>query len=65
MERVVSRKDVNTNNNWTFGLGNSGESTPSFVLVGFQARDKIDSLTHDNTLFDRISISNAVCKKGS
>ena len=29
MERIVFRKDVNTNNNWTFELGNSGESTPS------------------------------------
>ena len=28
-ERTVFRKDVNTNNNWTFELGNSGESTPT------------------------------------
>ena len=40
-ERVVFRKDVNTNNNWTFELGNSGESSPTFVIVGFQARNKI------------------------
>ena len=32
-ERTVFRKDVNTNNNWTFELGNSGESTPFFVIV--------------------------------
>ena len=44
-ERVVFRKDVNTNNNWTFELGNSGESTPSFIKVGFQARSKTDSDT--------------------
>ena len=37
MERTVFRKDVNTNNNWNFDLGNSGESTPIFVIVGFQA----------------------------
>ena len=61
-ERTVSRKDVNSNKNWTFELGNSGESTPIFVIVGFQARNKIDSQTHDNATFDRISISNAVCK---
>ena len=48
MERIVFRKDVNTNNNWTFELGNSGESTPTFVIVAFQARNKIDSQTHDN-----------------
>ena len=35
MERIVFREDVNTNNNWTFDLGNSGESTPTFVVVGF------------------------------
>ena len=33
MERIVFRKDVNTNNLWTFELGNSGESTPTFVIV--------------------------------
>ena len=32
-ERTVFRKDVNTNNNWTFELGNSGESTPTFVIT--------------------------------
>ena len=61
-EGTVFRKDVNTNNNWTFELGNSGESTPTFVIVGFQARHKIDSQTHDNAVFDRIPISIAVCK---
>ena len=65
IERVVFRKDVNTNNNWTFELGNSGESTPTFLIVGFQARNKIDSQTHDNAIFDRLPISNAVCKIGS
>ena len=65
MERIVFRKDVNTNNNWTFDLGKSGESTPTFVIVGFQARNKTDSRTHDNAIFDRLPISNAVCKIGS
>ena len=40
-ERTVYRKDVNTNNNWTFELVNSGESTTSFIIVGFQARNKM------------------------
>ena len=62
-ERVVFRKDLNTNNNWTFDLGNSGESTPTFVRVGIQARNKIDSQTLDNAIFDRLPISYAVCKK--
>ena len=65
-ERTVFRKEVNTNNNWTFELGNSNnESCPIFVIVGFQAGNKIDSQTHANATFDRLSISNAVCKIGS
>ena len=65
MERIVFRKDVNTSNNWTFEVGNSGESTPTFVIVGYQARKKIDSQSHDNAIFDHLPISNAVCKIGS
>ena len=65
-ERTVYRKDVNTNSNWTFELGNSNnESCPIFVIAGFQARNKIDSQTHDNAVFDTLPISNAVCKIGS
>ena len=65
IERTFYRKDVNTNNNWTFDLGTSGESTPTFVIVSFQVRNKIDSQTHDNATFDRSPISNAVLKIGS
>ena len=73
-ERSVFRKDVNTNNNWTFELGNAsgnsggsyrGSESPTFIIVGFQARNKIDSQTHDNSVFDRLPISSAVCKIGS
>ena len=69
-ERTVFRKDVNTNSNWTFELGNAvgnsnNESCPTFVIVGFQARNKIDSQTHDKAVFDRLPISNVVCKIGS
>ena len=64
-ERITFRKDVNTNSNWTFELGSAGESCPTFVIVGFQARNKIDSQVHDNAVFDRLPISNAVCKIGS
>ena len=65
MERIVFRKDETINNNWTFNLRNRGESTSTFVIVGFRARKKIDSQTHDNATFDRLSISNDVCKIGS
>ena len=66
-KRTVVREDVNTNNIWTFELGNSGESTPTFVIViiGFQARNKIDSQTHDNAVFDQIPIRVTVSKIGS
>ena len=68
-ERIIFRKDVNTQNNWTFELGSAGGSSgiesPTFVIVGFQARNKIDSQVHDNAVFDRLPISNAVCKIGS
>ena len=46
-------------------MGNSGESTPTFAIVGFQARNKIDSQTHDTAIFDGLPISNAICKIGS
>ena len=65
MELIVFRKHVNTNNNWTFDLGTSRESTPTFVIVGFQARKEIDSQTHDKAIFDRLPISSGVCKIGS
>ena len=42
-KRIVFRKDVNTKINRTFDLGNSGESARTFVIVGFQARNEIDS----------------------
>ena len=68
-QRITVRKDVNTNSNWTFELGiaggSSGIESPTFVIVGFQARNKIDSQVHDNAVFDRLPISNAVCKIGS
>ena len=35
------------------------------MIVGFQARNKIDTQVHDNAVFDRLPISNAVCKIGS
>ena len=35
------------------------------MIVGFQARNKIDSQTHDIATFDRLLVSNAVCKIGS
>ena len=64
VERTVYRKDVNTNNNWTFQLDNSGESKPSFIIVGIQARNEIGSQTHNNAIFDRLPFSSGICKIG-
>ena len=61
-ERTIVRKNVNTNNNWTFELGTSGKSTPTFVIAGFQARNKSDSQRHDNATFDRLPVSSAFVK---
>ena len=65
MELIVFRKDVNTNNNWTFKLRNAGESTPTFVIVGLQAENKVDSQTQNKATIDRLPISNAFCEIGS
>ena len=65
MDWIVFRKSVHPNNNSTCDLGNKGESTQFFLIVGFQGRDKIDSQTHDNAMLDRLPISNAVCKIAS
>ena len=46
-------------------MGNHCETSPTYVIVGFQIRDEIDSRTHKNSIFDRVGISNAVCKSGS
>ena len=60
IERTVFRKDVNSKDSWTFDLGNSGEPTPTFVIIGFQVGEQIDSQTLDNAMFDGFPISNAV-----
>ena len=62
MEHFVFREDVNTNKYWTFDLGNSGELTPTFVIVGFQGRNKIDSQRHENAIFDKLPISKLFVK---
>ena len=40
IERCVYRENVNTNSDWTLEMGNSGKSTPTFVTVGYQGRNK-------------------------
>ena len=54
-ERTVFRKDVNTNNNWTFELGNSGgeaaQSTPLLCLLDFKQEIK---LIHKHTIMQHL-----------
>ena len=64
MERIDFRNVSNTENTWAFILRNAGESTTA-VIIGVQARIKTDSQTHNNATFDRLPLSNAVCKIGS
>ena len=50
-EGSVFREDLNTDTNRTFELGNSGDSTPTRIVVGvvrFQATNKIEQL-HNST----------------
>ena len=35
LERSVFRKNVDTNNNWTFELGQSENLNPVYIIVGF------------------------------
>ena len=64
IERIDFRKDVNTSS-WAFELKVSGESSPIFVVVGFQARNKIASQLYINAVFDRLPASNVVRKIAS
>ena len=64
-ERSVFRKVVTTNNVRILELGNSRESTQTHLIVGFQARYKIDSHLLNNSTLDQFQGSSAVCKIGS
>ena len=64
-ERSVFERDVNTKKNWTFVSGKRGDSLPTYVIVVFQARNETESQQHNNSAFDWLQVSNAVCKIGS
>ena len=65
IERSVYRKDVNTNNNWTFELGQSAAMSPNWIIVAFMNTQKFDNQERDNSIFDRLPIVYCVCKIGS
>ena len=65
-ERTVFRKKISNDGLWTFELGiESGKNIPSWVIIGFMADNKFDSQLHDNSVFDWLPISQAVCRIGS
>ena len=65
-ERSVHRRKITNNGLWTFELGiESGKNIPSWVIVGFMQDAKFDSQVHDNSVFDWLPISQAVCRLGS
>ena len=55
-------KNVITKNNWTFEISSSGDSTPTHIILSFQARNKFDAQSQNNSTFDQLSVS--VCKMG-
>ena len=49
-----------------FELGiESSKNIPSWIIVGFMADEKFDSQLQDNSVFDWLPISQAVCRLGS
>ena len=65
LERSVFRKNVDTNNNWTFELGQSENLNPVYIIVGFMQQNKLNSQVHNNSVFDTLPIIQAQCKIGS
>ena len=65
-ERTVFRRKITNNGLWTFELGiESGKNIPSWIIIGFMADEKFDSQLEDNSVFDWLPISQAVCRIGS
>ena len=67
IERSISTKTVNSNNNWTFELGvEAGIDIPIDVIVGFQSAARLSpDQTQNNGVFDQLDIIGASLKVGS
>ena len=51
---------------FTFELGiESSQNIPSWIIIGFMADEKFDNQKQDNSVFDWLLISQAVCRLGS
>ena len=66
VEKNVSKKELNTQNVWTFELGTQeGIHIHIWYLVGFQQRDRQDLQSLNNDTFYRLSITSAECLIGT
>ena len=66
IEISVVMKEVNTQNFWTFELGNQkGMNVPLFLFVVFQKRNRQDSQNLNNDTFYRPPVTVAQCNIGS
>ena len=65
-ERSVFMKEVNTENFWTFELGNQeGENVPIWIYVAFQQHDRQDDQDLNNDTLYRMPVSSAQCVIGT
>ena len=60
VERFVFMNEVKTQKLWTFDLGTQeGIIVPIWIIVGFQQRDRQDSLKVSNDIFYRRPVTSA------
>ena len=66
IKRSSYMKDVTTENNWVFDLGEGdGIDLPIYVIVGFMQRDQFNQQHQNNDTVCRPSVVNAQCIIGS
>ena len=66
VKRSVFMKEVNTQNLWTFELGTQeGMTTPIWIIIGFQQKDRQDSQNINNIKFYRPPVTSAQCIIGT
>ena len=66
VERSVLKKEVNTQNFWTFESGTQERiNVPICIIVGFQQRDRPDSQKLNNGTFYRPPVTSDQCNIGT
>ena len=65
-ERTVFRRRINNAGTWEMQLSiENGGNITSYMIMPFMENDKFDSQRHDNSVFDWLPVSSAVCRLGS